>query len=159
MSDEFAFAPTESQTAAMTAMKALAPGVHWHQVYNLLRSSYPDDFKDNDHDVYVVANHYAGVPGPPPAEPPAITALSPATVPAQWPAGADITVAISGTGFDAGPTVNVGVAHSLVPTSITPTDLSVLFSGTAHIAYPGVLAVSVTNADGQTSNALDFTVT
>jgi hypothetical protein len=155
MSDEFAFAPTESQTAAMTAMKALMPGVHWHQVYNLLRSSYPEDFLDNDHDIYVVANHYAGVPGPPPAEPPAITALNPAT----GPAGADITVAIAGTGFDPAPTVNIGVAHSLVPTSITPTDLSVLFSGALHIAYPGVLPVSVKNSDGQVSNALDFTVT
>jgi hypothetical protein len=155
MSDEFAFAPTPTQTAAMTAMKALAPGVHWHQIYNLLRSSYPEDFTDNDHDVYVVANHYAGVPGPPPAEPPAITALNPAT----GPAGVDITVNIAGTGFDAGPTVNIGVAHSLVPTSITPTNLSVLFSGTAHIAYAGTLPVSVTNEDGQESNALDFTVT
>ena len=34
-----------------------------------------------------------------------------------------------------------------------------LFSGTAHIAFPGVLPVSVTNGDGQVSNALDFTVT
>jgi IPT/TIG domain len=151
MSDEFAFAPTQNQTAAMAAMKALAPGVHWHQIYNLLRSSYPDDFTDNDHDIYVVANHYAGVPGPLPT----ITALNPAT----GPAGVDITVAISGTGFDAAPTVNIGTAHSLVPTSITPTDLTVLFSGAAHIAYPGVLPVSVTNSDGQVSNALDFTVT
>src|ERR1700756_2650709 len=149
MSDEFAFAPTEAQTAAMTAMKALAPGVHWHQVYNLLRSSYPDDFTDNDHDVYVVANHYAGVPGPPPALAPTITALNPAT----GPAGADITVNITGTGFDAGATVNVGVAHSLVPASSAPTALSVLFSGASHIAYPGVLPVSVTNGDGQVSNA------
>src|ERR1700746_4021131 len=131
MSDEFAFAPTPSQTAAMTAMKALVPGVHWHQVYNLLRSSYPDDFTDNDHDVYVVANHYAGIPGPPSALAPTITALNPDT----GPAGADITVSIAGTGFDAGPTVNIGTAHSLAPASITPTDLSVLFSGSAHIAY------------------------
>jgi hypothetical protein len=155
MSEEFAFAPTAAQTTAMTAMKALMPGVHWSQVYNYLRISYPDDFKDNDHDIYVVANHYAGVPGPPPAEPPTVTALSPAT----GPAGADITVAISGTRFDAGPTVNIGLAHSLVPASITPTELSVLFSGAAHIQYPGVLPVSVKNADGQVSNTLDFTVT
>jgi hypothetical protein len=155
MSEEFAFAPTEAQTAAMTAMKALAPGVHWHQVYNLLRSSYPEDFKDNDHDVYVVANHYAGVPGPPPAEPPAITALNPAS----GPAAADITIGITGSGFDAGVTVNIGAAYGLVPLSKNTDHLSVLFSGTAHIAYPGVLPVSVTNADGQRSNALDFTVT
>jgi hypothetical protein len=154
MSEEFAFAPTEAQTAAMTAMKALAPGVHWHQVYNNLRASYPDDFQDNDHDVYVVANHYASIPVPL-AEPPAITALSPDT----GLAAADITVDITGTGFAAGATVNIGVAHSLVPASITATDLSVLFSGAAHIAYPGVLPVSVKNPDGQVSNALDFMVT
>jgi hypothetical protein len=154
---EFAFAPTEAQTAAMTAMKALAPGVHWHQVYSLLRSSYPDDFTDNDHDVYVVAHHYAAIPEapPPPAEAPVVTALDPAT----GPAATDITVAITGSGFDAAPTVNIGVAHSLVPTSITPTGVTVLFSGAAHIQFPGVLPVSVENADGQVSNALDFTVT
>jgi hypothetical protein len=155
MSDEFAFAPTEAQKTAMIAMKALMPTAHWSHVYNHLRSSYPEDFTDNDHDVYVVANHYAGVPGPPPTEAPTITALNPAT----GLAGADITVAIAGTGFDGGATVNVGVAHSLVPTSSAPTDLTVLFSGTAHIAYPGVLPVSVQNSDGQMSNALDFTVT
>jgi hypothetical protein len=156
MNDEYAFAPTEAQTAAMTAMKALAPGVHWHQVYNNLRASYPDDFKDNDHDIYVVANHYAAIPEAPPApaEPPTISALNPAT----GPAATDITVDITGTGFAAGATVNIGVAHSLVPANITPTGLSVLFSGTAHIAYPGVLPVSVENSGGQVSNALDFTV-
>jgi hypothetical protein len=152
--NEFAFAPTEAQTAAMTAMKALAPGVHWHQVYNLLRSSYPDDFQDNDHDIYVVANHYASVPTPP-SEPPAISALNPAT----GLAAIDITVEITGTGFAAGATVNIGAAHSLVPASVTPTGLSVLFSGAEHIAYPGVLPVSVENFAGQVSNALDFTVT
>ena len=70
-----------------------------------------------------------------------------------------ITVAITGTGFDAGATVHIGAAHSLVPLSNNTDHLSVLFSGTAHIAYPGVLPVSVTNGDGQTSNAMDFTVT
>ena len=158
MSDEFAFAPTEAQKTAMAEMKALMPGVHWHQVYNSLRASYPDDFKDNDHDVYVVAYHYAGVPGPPLAEagpPPTVTALNPAT----GPAATDITVDITGTGFAAAATVNIGVAHSLPAISITPTNLSVLFSGEFHIQYPGVLPVSVKNPDGQVSNTLDFTVT
>jgi hypothetical protein len=157
MSEEFAFAPTEAQKTAMAEMKALAPGVHWHQVYNQLRSSYPDDFKDNDHDIYVVANHYAGVPGPPPAEagsPPTVTALNPAT----GPANTDITVSITGTGFNTGATVNIGTAHSLVPTNITPTDLTVLVAA-VNIAQPGTLPMSVRNADGQTSNVLDFTVT
>jgi hypothetical protein len=154
---EFAFAPTDSQTAAMTAMKALAPGVHWHQVYHSLRASYPEDFQDNDHDVYVVAYNYASVPteAAAPAEAPTITVLSPDT----GPAATDITVDITGTGFAAGATVNIGVAYSLPPISVTPTDLSVLFSGAAHIQFPGVLPVSVKNSDGQVSNAIDFTVT
>jgi hypothetical protein len=157
MSEEFAFAPTEAQKTAMAEIKTLMPGIHWSQVYNHLRSSHPDDFKDNDHDIYVVANHYAGVPEPPPAEagpPPTVTALNPAT----GPANADITVAITGTGFGAGATVNIGTAHSLVPTNITPTDLTVLVAA-VNIAQPGILPVSVKNADGQTSNVLDFTVT
>jgi hypothetical protein len=151
MSDEFAFAPTPAQTAAMTDMKALAPGVHWHQVYNLLRSSYPEDFQDNDHDIYVVANYYASIA----VAAPTITALNPAT----GPAGADILVDITGTGFGLYTSVNIGEAHSIAPSSVSPTELKVFFSGTAHIAYPGTLPVSVTNGDGQASNALDFTVT
>jgi IPT/TIG domain len=151
MSDEFVFAPTTNQQAAMAEVKGLMPGVHWSQAYNQLRSGYPADFQDNDHDIYVVANSYASIA----VAPPAITALNPAT----GPAGADITVDITGTGFGLFASVNIGEAHSIAPSSVSPTDLKVLFSGTAHIAYPGVLPVSVTNSDGQTSNALDFTVT
>lgn len=93
--------------------------------------------------------------GLPPADPPpAITALNPNTAPAN----ADVIVNISGTGFSGNATVNIGIAHSLVPTSITPTDLSVLVKA-VNIAAPGVLPVSVTNVDGQVSNAIDFTAT
>jgi hypothetical protein len=151
MADEFAFAPTAAQTTAMTAVKASMPGVHWSQAYNQLRSGYPDDFQDNDHDIYVVANYYASIAVPAPT----ITALNPAT----GPAGADITVDITGTGFGLFARVNIGEAHSLAPLSVSPTDLSVLFSGTAHIAYPGTLPVSVQNSDGQVSNEVDFTAT
>ena len=151
MSDEFAFAPTANQQTAMTEVKGSMPGVHWSHAWNQLRAGYPADFQDNDYDIYVVANHYASIA----IAAPAITALSPAT----GPAGTDITVDITGTGFGLYASVNIGEAHSIAPASNSPTDLSVLFSGTAHIAYPGVLPVSVTNGDGQTSNALDFTVT
>lgn len=89
---------------------------------------------------------------PPPGPPPEITALNPNTAPSN----ANITVNISGTGFSANATVNIGIAHSLVPTNITPTGLSVVVEA-VNIAAPGVLPVSVTNADGQTSNAIDFT--
>jgi IPT/TIG domain len=91
----------------------------------------------------------------PQAPAPTITALNPNT----GPANADITVAITGTGFDSAPTVTIGAAYGLVPSIVTPTDLSVLVSGAANIQFPGVLSMSVQNSDGQTSNALDFTVT
>jgi hypothetical protein len=151
MSNDFAFAPTANQQTAMAEVKASMPGAHWSHAYNQLRTGYPDDFQDNDHDIYVVANYYAGIA----VAAPTVTALNPAT----GPAGADIEVDITGTGFGLYATVNIGEAHSLAPSSVSPTDLKVLFSGTAHIAYPGVLPVSVTNSDGQTSNAMDFTVT
>jgi hypothetical protein len=151
MSDEFVFAPTTNQQTAMTEVKGSMPGVHWSHAWNQLRSGYPADFVDNDHDIYVVANYYPSIA----VAAPAITALNPAT----GPAGTDITVDITGTGFGLYASVNIGEAHSLPPISVSATDLKVLFSGTAHIAYPGTLPVSVTNSDGQTSNALDFTVT
>ena len=91
---------------------------------------------------------------PPPAAPPTVTALNPAT----GPANTDITVDITGTGFDTGATVNIGTAHSIVPSNITPTDISVLIKA-VNIAAAGTLAVSVTNGDGQESNAVNFTVT
>jgi hypothetical protein len=34
-----------------------------------------------------------------------------------------------------------------------------VFSGTAHIEFPGTLPVSVENIDGQVSNTLDFIAT
>jgi hypothetical protein len=92
--------------------------------------------------------------GPSPAPAPVITALAPAT----GPANTDITVVITGTGFDAGATVNIGSAFGLVPTSNTPTELSVLVQA-VNIAQPGTLPVSVQNWDGQVSNAIDFVVT
>jgi len=92
--------------------------------------------------------------GFPPLAVPVLSALSPDT----GPAGADITVVITGTDFVAGSTVNIGTAHSLVPTNLTSTELEVVF-GAVNIAEPGTLAVSVTNVDGQVSNSLDFVVT
>lgn len=86
--------------------------------------------------------------------PPVITALNPDTAPAN----ADVTVTIDGDGFDRYPTVNIGVAHSLVPTSVSTTQLVVVVEA-INIEQPGTLAVSVKNADGQVSNALDFTAT
>jgi hypothetical protein len=85
---------------------------------------------------------------------PTITALNPATAPAN----ADVMVEITGTGFDSGVTVNIGSAHSITPTSVSPTDLVVLF-GAVNIELAGTLQVTVTNLDSQISNEIDFVVT
>jgi hypothetical protein len=74
------------------------------------------------------------------------------------PAGADVTVTIAGNGFKEDDTVNIGVAHSLVPDSITPTEIVVTVRAT-NVAEAGVLSMSVTDSKGKTGNALDFTVT
>jgi hypothetical protein len=99
---------------------------------------------------------YLGAKGgaAPPAAAPSITTLSPSTAPAN----ADVTVDITGTGFDGGATVNIGTAYGLVPTSATATNLSVLIKA-VNIAFPGTLPVSVKNGDSQYSAPLDFTVT
>jgi hypothetical protein len=98
------------------------------------------------YDFYLAAG--GGLPAP------TLTALNPST----GPANADVTVDITGTGFDAGATVNIGTAYGLVPTSATATNLSVLIKA-VNIAFPGTLPVSVKNGDGQYSAPLDFTVT
>jgi hypothetical protein len=83
-----------------------------------------------------------------------VTALNPNT----GPANADVTVNITGAGFDPGATVNIGTAYGLIPSSATATNLSVLIAA-VNIAFPGTLPVSVKNGDGQYSAPLDFTVT
>ena len=98
------------------------------------------------YDFYLAAG--GGLPAP------TLTTLNPSTA----PAGADVTVDITGTGFDSGATVNIGTAYGLVPTSATATNLSVLIKA-VNIAFPGTLPVSVKNGDGQYSAPLDFTVT
>jgi len=85
---------------------------------------------------------------------PAITALTPDT----GPAGADITVAITGSGFDVAPTVDVGGTTLTPEAGGTATDLSVVIPA-ASIAVAGSVQVAVQNSDSQWSNALTFTVT
>jgi IPT/TIG domain len=88
----------------------------------------------------------------PPA--PVLSALNPATA----PAGADLTLDLTGTGFDPGATVNVGVAYGLVPSSVSATSLSVLVKA-LNVALAGTLAVSVLNSDRKQSNELPLTLT
>jgi hypothetical protein len=85
---------------------------------------------------------------------PVLTAIAPTS----GPANTDITLELTGTDFDPLATVNIGIAFGLVPTSVTPTELSVLVEA-ANIAEPGTLGLSVKNPDGQVSNVLDFTAT
>ena len=85
---------------------------------------------------------------------PKITTLAPSTTVHN----ADTSITITGTGFYAGATVNVGVAFGLVPTNISPTSIVVPVKA-INIALAGTLAVSVQNADGQSSNSLNLTVT
>jgi hypothetical protein len=95
---------------------------------------------------------YQGATGAAPV--PTLTALSPDTAPAN----ADVTVDLTGTGFDAKSTVNIGSAYGLIPSNATATDLTVLVEA-VNIAQPGVLAMSVLNTGGKISNSIDFTVT
>ena len=88
----------------------------------------------------------------PPA--PVLEALNPDTA----PAGADLTLDMTGTGFDPGATVNVGAAYGLVPSSVSETSLSVLVKA-LNILLPGTLVVSVLNSDRQQSNDLTLTLT
>jgi len=101
---------------------------------------------------YKVFNHNAG--GSTPAAAPSITSLTPNTAPAN----ADATVAIAGTGFDAGAVVLVGASQLTPEIGGTATDLSVVIPA-AELATAGTVTVSVRNGDGQTSVTLDFTVT
>jgi len=94
--------------------------------------------------------------GTPPVTPPAptLTSLTPAT----GVAGADVTVAIVGTGFDAGATVDVGGTTLTPEVGGTATDLSVIIPGTS-IPSAGPVQVAVKNSDAQWSNQLQFDVT
>jgi hypothetical protein len=84
---------------------------------------------------------------------PVLSAIAPDT----GPANTDIALTLSGTDFDPLATVNIGIAFGLVPSSVTPTEISVLVQA-GNIAEPGTLGVSVTNPDGQVSAVVDFTV-
>jgi hypothetical protein len=80
-----------------------------------------------------------------------------AIAPSSGPANTDIALTLTGTDFDPLASVNIGIAFGLVPTSVSPTQISVLVQAT-NIAEPGTLGVSVKNPDGQVSAVIDFTV-
>ena len=94
----------------------------------------------------------SGTTTPPAA--PTLTALNPNSTPAN----ADVTVAITGTGFDAWAKVMVGPTEVSLSGSQTPMDLSVLIPA-ADISIPGAVQISVKNGDGQTSNTMSLTLT
>jgi hypothetical protein len=85
---------------------------------------------------------------------PSVTALNPNSTPAN----ADVTLSITGTGFDSGAQVMVGPT-AISPTGApTPTNLSVLIPA-ADISIAGAVQISVKNGDGQTSNTMSLTLT
>jgi hypothetical protein len=85
---------------------------------------------------------------------PVLDALTPGTA----PAGVDLPLTITGSGFDQGATVNIGDAYGLVPDSVSNISLSVTVKA-LNILLPGTLEVSVTNGDRQTSNLLPLILT
>jgi hypothetical protein len=97
---------------------------------------------------------YLAVRGAGPAPAPTISALNPNT----GPANTDVTVEITGTGFDSGASVMVGATKLSPVATPTPTDLSVLIPA-ADIAAAGPVQISVKNSDGQTSGSATFTAT
>jgi len=89
-----------------------------------------------------------------PSAAPTLTALNPASTPAN----VDVTVAITGTGFDSGAKVMVGPTEVSPTGTPTPTAFSVLIPA-ADISIPGAVQISVKNGGGQTSNMMSLTLT
>jgi hypothetical protein len=85
---------------------------------------------------------------------PTLVALNPATAPANL----DVTVNVTGTGFDAGAKALIGTTAFSPIGTVTQTAFSVVIPA-AQIATAGTRAVSVKNGDGQLSNAINFSVT
>jgi hypothetical protein len=85
---------------------------------------------------------------------PTVVALNPSTAPAN----ANVTVNITGTGFDAGAKAVIGTTALSPMGAPTQTAFSVVVPA-ADIATAGAHAVSVKNGDGQLSNAINFSVT
>jgi IPT/TIG domain len=85
---------------------------------------------------------------------PTLVALNPNTAPANL----DVTVNITGTGFDAGAKALLGTTAVSPMGTVTQTAFSVVIPA-AQIATTGAHTVSVKNGDGQLSNAINFSVT
>jgi len=58
----YIYYPTTEQMDAMKAVKALHPEYAWFQLWTALQTDYPNDFKDNNHDIYVVMNNFGTIP-------------------------------------------------------------------------------------------------
>jgi IPT/TIG domain len=85
---------------------------------------------------------------------PTLVSLNPNTAPAN----SDVTVNITGTGFDPGAKAVIGTTQLSPMGAVTQTAFSVLIPA-AQIATTGTHTVSVKNGDGQLSNAINFSVT
>jgi hypothetical protein len=86
---------------------------------------------------------------------PALTSVAPTTATVG---GAGFTLSMTGTGFNAGATVNFGTSPAITPSSVTSTQIVATIPA-ADIATAGTVNVTVTNpAGGGTSNTQTFTV-
>lgn len=85
--------------------------------------------------------------------PPAISSISPSTVPAG---AAGFTLAVAGTGFMAGAIVEWNTT-SLATTFGSATQLSAVVPASL-VAQPGAVSISVVNPDGTGSNQVAFTI-
>jgi hypothetical protein len=85
---------------------------------------------------------------------PTLIALNPTGAPAN----ADVTVNITGAGFDLGATALIGASVLSPIGSVSQSAFSVVIPAAA-IAAAGAISVSVKNGDGQLSNAISFSVT
>ncbi|MGO9205079.1 MAG: GH25 family lysozyme [Candidatus Limnocylindrales bacterium] len=109
----------------------------------------------NGMNLSALAFHYTYVP-PPPAGPPALAGITPATAPAG---GGDLTITIEGTNFASGVSIADWNGTPLATTYVSPTQLTAVVPA-ALSATPGTSSVTVRNQPpGAVSGSIPFTVT
>ncbi len=84
---------------------------------------------------------------------PAITSISPSTVP---PGGPFFTLTVTGTGFVSGATVSLN-STALTTTFVSATQLTAIVPASL-VAQPGTVQITVANAGGAASSAVSLTI-
>jgi hypothetical protein len=121
--------------------------------WNQLKHTFPEEWQGDTAFVAAAANVAYRYKGGAPSAAPNVTAIAPTTTVHN----VAFTLTITGTGFDASPTVLVGGLAQIV-TAATLTSLTVTVRAGA-IPVAGAVNVQVRNADGQLSNTTPLTVT